>query len=295
MKIPNKHYLIVDLEATCSDDNSFPRSEMEIIEIGACMVDSTTYEIVDEISIFVRPVRNPILTPFCKKLTSITQEQVDLGVIYETAINVFKSWLSKYEDYVFCSWGAYDKRQIKTDCEFHGVKYPFDSEDHINLKQEFSNHFGIKKGFGMAKALDRLGMVFQGTPHRGIDDTKNTAYIIKKVLTEFADGVLPNKIEMKMYALVKESVPYKHAVSDAITACIQTAIKYDDRPDTQFWKDKGCLTQVCVVNDKEFEAAKEFEDFTTLKNQTWGNNETVIAFAPRAEYPNRFGYYKSFR
>jgi len=31
-------FLVVDLEATCSDDGSIPPEEMEIIEIGACLV-----------------------------------------------------------------------------------------------------------------------------------------------------------------------------------------------------------------------------------------------------------------
>jgi inhibitor of KinA sporulation pathway (predicted exonuclease) len=60
MRIPNDYYLIVDVEATCSDDGTVPRHEMEIIEIGAVMQDSRTFEIESEFQSFVCPVRRPL-------------------------------------------------------------------------------------------------------------------------------------------------------------------------------------------------------------------------------------------
>jgi len=50
---------------------------MEIIEIGAVMVEAQGLTVIDEFQTFIKPVRYPILTEFCKSLTSITQEQVD--------------------------------------------------------------------------------------------------------------------------------------------------------------------------------------------------------------------------
>ena len=38
----SSYFLIVDLEATCSNDGSIPREEMEIIEIGAVMLNRST-------------------------------------------------------------------------------------------------------------------------------------------------------------------------------------------------------------------------------------------------------------
>lgn len=34
------YYLVIDLEATCCDRQSFPQGEMEIIEVGAVMTDA---------------------------------------------------------------------------------------------------------------------------------------------------------------------------------------------------------------------------------------------------------------
>jgi len=67
------YYLVLDLEATCCDKGSIAKNHMEIIEIGAVMVEPATLTIVDEFQSFVKPIRHPILTEFCKSLTSIAQ------------------------------------------------------------------------------------------------------------------------------------------------------------------------------------------------------------------------------
>jgi inhibitor of KinA sporulation pathway (predicted exonuclease) len=66
------YFLVLDLEATCCDRGTIKRHEMEIIEIGAVMVGAKTLTIRDEFQTFIKPVRHPVLTEFCKSLTSIT-------------------------------------------------------------------------------------------------------------------------------------------------------------------------------------------------------------------------------
>lgn len=175
------HSIIVDLEATCCKDGSFPRHEMEIIEIGAVAVDSATGAIDSEFQSFVRPVRNLKLTDFCRELTSISQEQVDEAEDYPTTIKAFRKWLSGFGEYDFCSWGYYDRSQFEQDCEYHSVPYPF-AGPHRNLKVEFAQALGLKKKLGVGGALKRLGMAFDGTPHRGIDDARNIARIYAEVI-----------------------------------------------------------------------------------------------------------------
>ena len=120
-----KTLLIIDLEATCCNKSSIPKNEMEIIEIGAVAVNKETFEIVDEYSTFIKPVRNPILRDFCKELTTIKQNDVDKSLGFKLSIGAFKSWFYSFEDPVFCSWGYYDKSQFIKDCIFHKVEYPF--------------------------------------------------------------------------------------------------------------------------------------------------------------------------
>ena len=173
--------IIVDLEATCCNEGSFPREEMEIIEIGAVAVLAATGEIRSEFQSFVRPVRNPRLTDFCQELTTIGQTDVDSAEDYPAVIGRFSSWLSDHEDYDFCSWGAYDKKQFVQDCEYHSLSYPFSGE-HRNVKVEFSKAMGGKKRFGLGGAIKRIGLEFTGTAHRGIDDAKNIARVYRYLL-----------------------------------------------------------------------------------------------------------------
>ncbi len=175
--------IIVDLEATCCDQNSFPRDEMEIIEIGAVRVSSSTGEIESEFSAFVKPIRNRFLTEFCRSLTTISQEEVDKAEGYSNVTKSFTTWLEEKPDYDFCSWGDYDRKQFMRDCEHHGVPYPF-TGIHRNLKAEFSATTGGKKQFGLGGAIRKLGLQFEGTAHRGIDDAKNIARIYRHLLNK---------------------------------------------------------------------------------------------------------------
>ncbi|WP_417387188.1 exonuclease domain-containing protein [Gimesia sp.] len=176
-----QYFLIVDLEATCCDQRSFPRNEMEIIEIGAVLVARSGLAVVDEFQTFIQPVRNPQLTSFCTRLTSIRQTDVDQAPRFPDALQAMLSWLTPYEDYLFCSWGDYDKSQFIQDCHYHRVAYPF-PEAHLNLKKQFSITQGLKKRFGMAGALQKAGIPLQGTHHRGIDDARNMAKLMPWII-----------------------------------------------------------------------------------------------------------------
>lgn len=182
MRIPNAHYLIIDVEATCSDDGAVPRPEMEIIEIGAVMLNARSFEIECEFQTFVRPVRHPDLTEFCTRLTDIRQADVAEAPSFPDAIELLKPWMYGFADCLFCSWGDYDRNQFVQDCAFHRIAYPFRS-GHLNLKPEFSKAMGLKKKLGVFEAVRHLGLDFQGTHHRGIDDARNIACIVRRVCT----------------------------------------------------------------------------------------------------------------
>ena len=64
MRIANAHYLIVDVEATCSDNGAVPRHEMEIIEIGAVMMAARTFEIESEFQVY--SLERLVTGPFSK-------------------------------------------------------------------------------------------------------------------------------------------------------------------------------------------------------------------------------------
>ncbi|NQV27552.1 MAG: exonuclease domain-containing protein [Rhodopirellula sp.] len=171
------YWLVIDLEATCCSDNRFPREEMEIIEIGAVVVEGSTFQPLDEFQAFVRPVRHATLTPFCTGLTGIQQADVDAAIEFRAAMSRLTIWMSRYPNAIFCSWGEYDRRQFARDCEFHRVAWPFENQ-HVNLKKRYADRFGLKRGQGFGEVLRKHNLTFEGRPHRGIDDARNIVRVM---------------------------------------------------------------------------------------------------------------------
>lgn len=185
------HYLVIDFEATCCDQGTVPRHAMEIIEFGVVMVDAVDFRIVDEFQSFVRPVRHPQLTGFCTRLTSIRQADVDAAPTFPECVAAFKSWLYRYRDVAFCSWGDYDRNQLQQDCDFHRIPNPV-SAPHRNVKRLFSERQGRTKQYGLSGAVRDAGLAFSGTHHRGIDDARNIVRLLPFV---FGDARLADNAE----------------------------------------------------------------------------------------------------
>lgn len=173
------NYIVLDLEATCAEDKSV---EHEIIEIGAVKVNEQG-EVVDEFSEFVKPVQNPTLTDFCTQLTSITQEQVDDARLFPDVLASFQEWIGT-EEYVLCSWGFYDKKQLIKDCERNNLATKWLNR-HISVKHQYAEMKKLKRGLGVPKALEREGLTFEGIHHRGIDDARNIARIFVRYQDQF--------------------------------------------------------------------------------------------------------------
>jgi inhibitor of KinA sporulation pathway (predicted exonuclease) len=180
MQTTNDYYLIVDVEATCSDDASVPRQEMEIIEIGAVMQNARTFEVESEFRTFVRPLRHAQLTDFCTVLTGIAQVDVADAPGFPEAMDAMKKWAYAYDDSLFSSWGDYDRKQFMQDCGYHRIAYPFRS-GHKNLKAAFTSAMSLSKKCGIEDALCHLGLDFEGSHHRGLDDARNIARIVRCV------------------------------------------------------------------------------------------------------------------
>lgn len=195
--------LIIDLESTCWDVNNMEATneekekqwtEMEIIEIGATLLGmdndkgKRSLEIIKSFSQFVKPVKNPILSDFCRNLTTITQENVDGASEFPEALSAFVCVVEKclgggsIEKVIWASWGNYDRKQLLHDCKYHKIEYPFGA--HWNIKNAFAKSRGWKKHCGLAKAVATVGLEFEGTAHRGIDDTINAANVVEKQLSD---------------------------------------------------------------------------------------------------------------
>ena len=175
-----RRYVIVDLEATCWEGGEQPRDDMETIELGAVLLAGPAGPVAAEFGAFVRPVVHPVLSEFCRQLTSIRQEEVDAAEGFADVARRWRTWIGP-EPFTLCSWGGYDLNQLRRDYARHGLRLPPTFERHVNLKQEFARVFRVK-ACGMARALEVAGLALEGTHHRGADDARNIARLAMLVL-----------------------------------------------------------------------------------------------------------------
>lgn len=141
------------------------------------MVCAASLQPVEEFQSFVRPVRHPVLTEFCRGLTTITQADVAQARGFPEVFPVWRAWVASFAGVQFCSWGSYDRRQLEQDCHIHGCDYQHEW-GHRNLKAEFSVRVAQRRRPGLADACRQAGVEMTGTHHRGIDDARNSVRLL---------------------------------------------------------------------------------------------------------------------
>lgn len=171
--------IIIDVEATCwaKKEDKPPNEISEIIEIGICTFDITTWKPLAKHQIIVKPTQSTV-SRYCTELTGWTQEALGTkGILLKEACNKLVS-IYNTKKYVWASWGDYDRLQFERECNRKAIKYPF-SVTHLNLKKIFAMHFSLTRGVGMCDALQKLGLALEGKHHNGADDAWNIGRILE--------------------------------------------------------------------------------------------------------------------
>ncbi|AYN00019.1 3'-5' exonuclease [Chryseobacterium sp. 3008163] len=180
MKTTNQ-ILIVDLEATCWENDRIPAGQkVDIIEIGICELNRTTKAISKKQSIYVIPERSKI-NKFCTDLTGITPQLIEeKGIHFEEACEKIRD---EYDStsLTWAGFGNFDKEQIMEQCDYLGIENPF-SENYLNVMYQFKNYHGLHKMMGLKRALKAMNMDFEGNHHSGADDAYNAAKILREIL-----------------------------------------------------------------------------------------------------------------
>lgn len=176
------HWLVIDLEAT-TEEGGWPLEEMEIIEIGASLVNVAGREL-DHFERFVRPLRRPQLTDFCRELTHIRQADIDAAAPLTGVWPQFERWLLSHQPRLvgWASWGEYDRRQFEQDWQLHQLSSCLSHIPHLNLKRRFAETRRLPRSIGLNAALQLAGLQFNGQQHRALIDARNTARLLPLVL-----------------------------------------------------------------------------------------------------------------
>lgn len=200
-----RYLLCVDLEATCDECPEYlsqedsdcyqlavKREDMETIEVGAIIIDlQSDCKIVGEFSKFVSPVLNPLLTPFCKQLTSITQADVDNADPYADVKQYLDEFLIPFAGQtIWCSWDDYDLQQLAMDAKVAGITPMLAGLEHTNIKRWHWKIFDCR-AMGLRPAVESLGIKWQGSYHRAIDDARNLSALVVQLL-KLSEPALPH-------------------------------------------------------------------------------------------------------
>jgi inhibitor of KinA sporulation pathway (predicted exonuclease) len=177
-----RRIVVVDVEATCWKKGVFSRKK-ETIEIGAVLLRLDRGESTwPEFQTFVRPLRLPRLSSFCRDLTGITQENVDAAPTFPEALQQFLEWSQPLERVVLASWSHYDLWQLDLDLEAHGLPKlacPF-----LDVKKLAARIIG---GKSFEKTVQELAPDAIAMPrHRAIADARRTARILYRLLQRFS-------------------------------------------------------------------------------------------------------------
>lgn len=186
---PPEIFTCIDLEL--NQLNNKPK----IIEIGVCVLNINTGEILHKKSIYVNPKEK--LTPFITELTGIKQETVDNGISVIEAYNELTEIHKKYKSFINpVTWGNGDLDAIRKEVftpwnrllnKFWWIyiaDWSFGRRiiDVKTLYIAYRLSRGEQLSGGLAKAMTKFGLKFSGRKHNGADDAANTGTMLIALL-----------------------------------------------------------------------------------------------------------------
>ena len=100
---------------------------------------------------------------------------------------------------------------------------------------------------------------------------------------------------LKMYILVKESVPIGLGANAIGHTSLATYSRFKDDALMQAWFTSKHFRKVtCIVSDAEFEHAKSFPDHIIMTENALDDAEIAIGFKPREQWPSFFRFLRLF-
>lgn len=103
----------------------------------------------------------------------------------------------------------------------------------------------------------------------------------------------PNKL--KMYILVRETIPLGLAMAAVAHAAIACWDEYVMETEMESWFEHSFRKVICKVNDREFEKAKALDRNVVMTESALDNQETAIALCPREEWPKFMKFLRLYK
>uniref|UniRef100_A0A7N0UBC9 Exonuclease domain-containing protein n=1 Tax=Kalanchoe fedtschenkoi TaxID=63787 RepID=A0A7N0UBC9_KALFE len=186
------HFLVLDLEG-----------KVEILEFPVLMLCARSLRVVDFFHRFVRPTEmseQRIAEYIEGKYGKFGVDRVwhDTAIPFYEVIEQFEEWLAGHRLWskastpglnraAFVTCGNWDlKTKVPQQCKVAKMELPCYFMEWINLKDVYLN-FYKRSATGMVPMLRQLRIPQLGSHHLGIDDTKNIAKVLQRMI---ADGAI---------------------------------------------------------------------------------------------------------
>ena len=191
-----RYLVVVDFECTCEDqDEPFLH---EIIEFPAVLLDMKTGREARHFHAFVRPTERPVLSDFCSQLTGISQKTVDEAETLDRVLVKFGAWLDEYagENYSLAADCQSDLRHfLLPECRRKKIRVRDAWRGWVDIGRHLMVLCDLRMPGNLQMKLAKVGLAFEGTPHRGIDDARNIGQLAlalqeRGVVLKINDGVV---------------------------------------------------------------------------------------------------------
>lgn len=188
------NYIVVDLEwnQPLSFDTHVYRQVgdrliFEMIQIGAVKVGEN-FEVIDSISIPIRPTHYVKIHPRIRKLTHLGSAELADAPQFLEAMDQFAAWCG--EDYTLLTWGCDDVSVLKQNMDFFGCQVQFPPL--CDIQRLFSDVHKCKERKGLKAAMEMVGVEADEALyfHNALHDAYYTALVFAK---------LPNPEEVLKY------------------------------------------------------------------------------------------------
>jgi len=210
-----RHLIVFDLEWNQSSYNPNHRMPHEIIEIGACRVNRD-FHVVDTFSRLIRPRLYKRLDKHIKKVTGITEEELNEGGTFADVFADFINWCGT--DAQLITWGRDDFPVLKRNAAFHQAQMPFEPPLDAQLVFGGAVLGSCYQQMNLHAALEHQNIVIEVPAHRAVYDAQCTAAMLSSIEKSFFE--IPEEKRSQILAVIAKekriaasvllSLPTKH-------------------------------------------------------------------------------------
>ncbi|ELR24980.1 Znfinger in Ran binding protein [Acanthamoeba castellanii str. Neff] len=186
------YLVVIDFEATC-DEGEQPkvtRENQEIIEFPWVVIDLVNQQVIDKRQIYVRPEWTSQLTPFCVKLTGITDDKLREAPLLHEAMAQFDRYVDdcfarRGKTFCILTDGDWDlKMCLLQETRKKDIARAPHYMTYFDVKEEFLKVFPQPSHYkpSLMTMLRHLNLVMEGRHHSGLYDCVNISNIVLELI-----------------------------------------------------------------------------------------------------------------